>query len=544
MVLWYKRAAMMDRDANITRLCEPGKIWDIAVIGGGATGAAIAMDAAARGYSVALVEQSDFGKGTSSRSTKLIHGGVRYLQQGNIALVMEALRERGILRQNAPHLVHDLPFIIPSYAWWEAPFYGIGLKLYDTLAGRYGFGKSRKLSKAQVLEHIPTLEQKDLRSSVLYFDGQFDDSRLLIHMLMTADQMGAALVNYARVVSLGRDSSKNIDGFTFTDQEKKTRHRLCARAVVNATGAFCDAVRKFDDSGAEPMIAPSQGVHITLDRKFLPGDSAIMVPHTSDGRVMFAIPWHGHVLLGTTDTPIEQATLEPVPMDQEIEFILQTASLYLATPPKRSDILSVFAGIRPLVKTGNASSTKSMSRDHTISISESGLITIAGGKWTTCRRMAQDCVNQSVKLARLKPRACTTKRLHIHGYHRDSSEFGDLQVYGSDAVEIRKLMRREPSARDILHERFPIVAAQVVWAVRHEMARTVDDVLARRTRVLMLDAKAAIEMAPMVARLIAAELELDSSWEARQIKRFKAIARNYLPFNPRRAKPRSREPGV
>jgi glycerol-3-phosphate dehydrogenase len=298
--------------------------------------------------------------------------------------------------------------------------------------------------------------------------------------------------------------------------------------VVNATGAFCDAVLKIDDSNAEPMIAPSQGVHVTLDRSFLPGDAAIMVPHTSDGRVMFAIPWHDHVLLGTTDTPIEQATLEPVAQDQEIDFILKTAGLYLSPAPKRSDIRSVYAGVRPLVKSVEGSSTKSLSRDHTISISKSGLITIAGGKWTTCRRMAQDCVNQAAKQGKLEPRPCTTRTVRIHGYHEHAEKFGPLAVYGSDAPEIRKLMRQEPASRQKLHDRFPIVAAQVIWAVRREMARTVDDVLARRTRALVLDAKSAIEMAPVVARLISAERKLDSKWEATQITRFKTIARNYF----------------
>jgi glycerol-3-phosphate dehydrogenase len=301
--------------------------------------------------------------------------------------------------------------------------------------------------------------------------------------------------------------------------------------VVNATGAFSDAVRKIDAATAEPMIAPSQGVHVTLDRRFLPGDAAIMVPHTSDGRVMFAIPWHDHVLLGTTDTPIEKISLEPVPLDEEIDFILKTASLYLAIPPERSDIRSAFAGIRPLVKSGRGSNTKSLSRDHTITVSNSGLITIAGGKWTTCRRMAQDCVNHAAKQGGLKPRPCRTKTLHLHGYHKKAAKFGPLQVYGSDALKIRKLMRDEPGLRQVLHPRLPIVAAQVTWAVRREMARTVDDVLARRTRALVLDAAAAIEMAPAVARLIAAERKLDAAWEASQIAEFQSIARNYLVAN-------------
>jgi glycerol-3-phosphate dehydrogenase len=520
----------MQRQTNIDRLTKPQKIWDIAVIGGGATGIGIAVDAASRGYSVALVEQSDFGKGTSSRSTKLVHGGVRYLQQGNISLVMEALKERGILRENAPHLVHDLAFIVPNYAWWEAPFYGIGMKIYDILAGKYGFGKSRKLSKQQVLERIPTLEQNGLRGGVLYYDGQFDDSRLLIHLAITANELGAVMANYTRVESLTHNEDGFVDGFTFVDLESGNTHKLQARTVINATGAFCDALRQIDDPESSPMITPSQGVHITLDRWFLPGDSAIMVPHTSDGRVMFAIPWHDHVLIGTTDTPIEHATLEPVPMEKEIDFILDTASQYLARRPTRSDIRSAFAGIRPLVKaqTGGATKTSSLSRDHTINVSKTGMITIAGGKWTTYRKMAEDCVDHAALLGKLDERPCLTRTLQIHGYHQNAEEFGHLSVYGSDAQGIQTLMQDNPAMAHVLHERLPIVAAQVVWATRHEMARTVDDMLSRRTRALILDARAAIEMAPAVARLMAVELHHDSDWELAQVAEFGSIAKGYL----------------
>jgi len=525
------KMSRVNREAAITRLADTNKLWDIAVIGGGATGAGVAVDAADRGYSVCLVEQSDFGKCTSSRSTKLIHGGVRYLQQGNVSLVMEALKERGILRRNAPHLVHDLAFIVPNYAWWEGPFYGIGMKVYDVLAGRYGFGKSRHLSKEQVLQRIPTLEQDGLRGGVLYYDGQFDDARLLIDLLLTADEQGATLANYAKVVTLGHDSERFIDGFSFIDLETNGTHKIRARAVVNATGAFCDAVRQIDDPSAAPMIAPSQGVHVVLDRGFLPGDSAIMVPHTSDGRVMFAIPWHDHVLIGTTDTEIQQATLEPVPFDHEIDFILETAGQYLARRPTRADIRSVFAGIRPLVKGAQITNTAALSRDHTISISDSGLITIAGGKWTTYRRMAEDCVDQAATLGKLDERSCVTRTLHIHGYHESAEQFGQLHVYGSDAAEIQHLIEADPALARVLHQRLPIRAAQVVWAVRHEMARTVDDVLARRTRALVLDAKAAMDMAPAVARIMAAERQLDSAWENAQIADFESIARGYLAKN-------------
>ena len=519
----------MDRERSLQRFSTRDEPWDMAIIGGGATGVGIAVDAASRGYSCCLVEQSDFGKGTSSRSTKLVHGGVRYLQQGNVSLVMEALKERGILRQNAPHLVHDLAFVVPNYVWWEAPFYGIGMKVYDMLAGRYGFGKSRLLSKEEVLERIPTLEHDGLRGGVLYYDGQFDDSRLLINLARTAEQQGAALLNYARVTSLSHDGDGFIDGLTFVDAESGHEHAIRAHSVVNATGAFSDAVRRIDDPAASPMIAPSQGVHVVLDRSFLPGDAAIMVPRTSDGRVMFAIPWHDHALLGTTDTPIKDVTLEPVAMEQEIDFILETAAQYLTRNPTRADVLSVWAGIRPLVKaSADAGSTAALSRDHTIHVSKSGLLSIAGGKWTTYRKMAEDCVDHAATLARLDERPCVTRSLNVHGYHQHPEQFDDLGYYGSDAAPIRELMSTDPALAHRLHPALPIYAAQVVWAARHEMARAVEDVLARRTRALLLNAAAAVEMAPAVARLMATELRRDEAWQTGQVEAFRSLARNYL----------------
>ena len=517
----------MNRDRSLTRLTHPAT-WDLAIIGGGASGVGIAVDAASRGYSVCLFEQSDFGKGTSSRSTKLVHGGVRYLQQGNISLVMEALKERGILRRNAPHLVHDLAFVVPNYVWWETPFYGIGMKVYDMLAGKYGFGRSRLLSREAVLERIPTLEQEGLRGGVLYYDGQFDDSRLLINLAQTAEQQGAALVNYAKVTGLSHDGDGFLDGLTWTDLETNQSHAIRARAVINATGAFSDAVRRIDDPEAKPMIAPSQGVHIVLDRSFLPGDSAIMVPHTSDGRVMFAIPWHSHALVGTTDTPIKDVSLEPVPMEKEIGVLLETASRYLSHRPTRSDILSVFAGIRPLVKAGDTGNTAALSRDHSIHVSHSGLITIAGGKWTTYRKMAEDCVDHAITIARLEERDCVTRNLHIAGYHAEAERFDALASYGSDAVEIQKLIETEPSSSEPLHEESAVIAAQVIWAVRHEMARTADDVLARRTRALLLNARVAVDMAPRVASIMARELNRDPEWQEEQVAQFQKLARNYV----------------
>ena len=517
----------MNRDTSLRRILDRSDPWDMAVIGGGATGVGVALDAASRGYSCCLFEASDFGKGTSSRSTKLVHGGVRYLQQGNISLVMEALKERGLLRRNAPHLVHDLAFVVPNYVWWEAPFYGIGMKVYDMLAGKYGFGRSRVLSKDEVLERIPTLEIDGLRGGVLYYDGQFDDARLLIDLAQTAEQQGAAVLNYAKVVGFAHDSEGFVDGLTFEDVEAQEQHRIRARCVINATGAFCDTVRRLDEPRAAPMIAPSQGVHVVLARSFLPGDSAIMVPRTGDGRVMFAIPWHGRVLIGTTDTPIDRVELEPRALPQEIDFILETAARYLTRNPTRRDVLSVFTGIRPLVKSSEVASSAALSREHTIHVSKSGLLTIAGGKWTTYRKMAEDCVDHAATLAKLDERACVTRELRVHGHDEDAQRFGELSYYGSAAAQVCELMSPSADLSRRLHASLPVHASQVVWAVRHEMARTVDDVLARRTRALFLDARAAVEVAPEVASLMAVELRRDSSWANDQVAQFNAIARNY-----------------
>ncbi len=498
------------------------------IVGGGATGVGIAIDAATRNYDVLLLEQSDFGKGTSSRSTKLVHGGVRYLEQGNVSLVMEALKERGLLLQNAPHLVHDLGFVVPNYDWWEAPFYGIGLKVYNLLAGKYGFGQSRILSKEETLERLPTIKTEGLRGGVIYYDGQFDDSRLLINMVTTAYEQGAKLLNYAAVTSLTKDGQGFVDGVTVRDAETGAEFRAEAKVVVNATGAFSDTVRRQSDPDAEPMIAPSQGIHLVFKRSFLPGDSAIMVPHTSDGRVMFAIPWHGHTLVGTTDTPISDATLEPAAMDQEIEFILNTAADYLEKRPTRADVLSVFTGIRPLVKASASGNTASLSRDHTIRIERSGLLTICGGKWTTYRHMAEDLVNQAADLAQLPEKECVTRHLNIHGFFPAGEKLGDLKVYGSDALEIRKLMAADPALGEKLHPELPYTAAEVVWAARNEMARTVEDVLARRLRALFLNARAAMAMAPRVADLMAAELGCDAAWKTAQLRAFGEVAANYV----------------
>jgi glycerol-3-phosphate dehydrogenase len=487
--------------------------WDMIVVGGGATGVGVALDAATRGYAVLLLEQSDFGKGTSSRSTKLIHGGVRYLEQGNISLVMDALKERGLLARNAPHLVHNLAFIVPNYDWWEAPFYGLGLKLYDFLAGKYGFGPSRLLSREETLRRLPTIKTEGLRGGVIYFDGQFDDARLLIHLAATAEAHGAALLNYVQVTGLTKAADGSVDGVLCRDMETGEQFTARARVVVNATGPFADALRLQANPGSEPIIVPSQGIHLVFERSFLPGDSAIMAPHTRDGRVLFAIPWLGHTLVGTTDTPLAEPALEPIPMEQEVEFILETAGLYLSRKPTRADVLSVFAGIRPLVRSGQSGNTAALSRDHTIRIEPSGLVTICGGKWTIYRRMAEDCVDQAATVAGLPQRPCIT---------------ANLPISASDPAALASLIEKDALLAEPLHPALPYIGAHIVWAAREEMARSVEDVLARRTRALFLNARVAIAMAPRVAELLARELGRDGLWAREQVQAFHQIARNYL----------------
>ncbi len=503
--------------------------WDMVVVGGGATGAGVAVDAAARGYDVLLLEQNDFGKATSSRSTKLIHGGVRYLRQGNLSLVRESLRERALLRQNAPHLVWDLPFVIPAYRWWEKRWYQCGMKLYDALAGASRPTRSRALSAGTTFDYLPALRTKGLRGGVVYHDAGFDDARLVVNLVQTAVEHDAVCLNYVRVRELIKEQSKVV-GVVAEDVETGDELRVSASVVINATGPFVDELRRRDDARTEPLVSPSQGIHIVLAAARHPGRAAMLVPRTSDGRVLFSIPWGGRVVVGTTDTPVEQPTLEPRPLDNEIDFLLETAGRYLASPPGRSDVLSVFAGIRPLVRSRETRATWRLSRDHTVEASASGLLTVAGGKWTTYRKMAQDTVDRAAQLAQLPARPCSTAGLAIHGAEgHELDGASNLKVYGGDAAAVADLIDSGAALREPIHPLLPYVAGQVVWAARCEMARTVDDVLARRTRALVVHANAAMEAAPTVAALMAAELGRDETWQQQQVDQFRAMAAGYLP---------------
>ena len=521
----------MNRDAMLSALADTRSAWDIIIIGGGATGLGCAVDAAARGYRTLLLEQSDFAKATSSRSTKLIHGGVRYLQQGNVGLVLEALRERGLLTHNAPHLVGHLSFIVPNYTWWEAPFYGIGLKIYDLLAGKLGLGPSKHLSREETLHRIPTLEPIGLRGGTIYYDGQFDDARLAICLARTAAGLGAALINYMQVTSLVKRNDL-LRAVVARDLETGREHELQAKVVVNATGAFADSIRRMDNPDASEMVSPSQGVHIVLDRSFLPGNSAIMVPKTDDGRVLFVIPWHDRALVGTTDTPVSRPNLEPLPLKEEIDFLLTHAVRYLSKDPRREDVLSAFAGLRPLVKAGGQRDTASTPRDHSVLVSKSGLVTITGGKWTTYRKMAADTIDQAALVGGLEECPCATENLRLHGWTKDAGRVEDRssspwRIYGSDAPALSEMAKEHPDWDELIHPKLPYRVVEVLWAVRHEMARTVEDVLSRRTRALLLDARASMEAAPKVAHLMAKELARAEPWEKEQTASYRELARGY-----------------
>jgi glycerol-3-phosphate dehydrogenase len=536
----------MRREESLQHLHNRTTPWDIVVIGGGATGVAIALDAASRGLQTLLVERCDFGKGTSSRSTKLVHGGVRYLEQGNLTLVRDALHERTLLRSNAPLLVHDLPFFIPCATLAQQYYFWAGLKLYDFLAGKSGFERSRRVSAAAAAERLPTLRRQMHQGGVIYHDGQFDDCRLLIHMVRTAVEQGGCLLNYIAATGLVKDASGRISGVQLIDVESEQSLIANARCVINAGGPFSDDITRMDDPATEARLAASQGVHLVLPHEFFPGQTALIVPRTSDGRVLFVIPWRDHVVVGTTDTPIAAAVAEPMPQPQEIQFLLQTAAQYLTRAPLASDVTSVFTGVRPLVKNDRSTRTASLSRDHSISVSPSGLVTIRGGKWTTVRKMAEDCVDRALESANLPACPCRTESMPLHLPRKPAAAGGVTEpvrsargagspggmeragVFDSpDQPAIEQLISADPALARSLGGLPEMRAVDVIWSVRHEMARTVEDVLARRTRWLFLDVRRSLAVAPEVAQLMAAELGRDEAWQRQQLDELQSVAKHF-----------------
>lgn len=496
----------MNREDALAKL-DTGNEWDVLVIGGGATGLGVCLDASSRGYSTVLVEQSDFAKGTSSRSTKLIHGGVRYLEQGNITLVADALKERGLLIKNSPDLVKPLRIIIPLYHWWELPYFGTGLKIYDYLSGRWSLGRSSIMGKDKTVQMLPALSAEGLSGGVLFYDAQFDDSALAVALAVHSAREGAAVLNYTRFISFLKENGK-IRGGIVEDVLTGKKYEIKSRTVINAAGVFGDSIRQLDNPENPDMIIPSQGSHIVLDEKFLPGETAMLIPRTEDGRVLFAIPWKGRVLAGTTDVAVDTIEIEPRPMEEEVDFILSHLGRVLKLAPKRSDVLSTFAGLRPLLKSGKGTGTASLSRDHTVKVDNSGLVSVLGGKWTSYRKMAEDTVNRAVKAHNLP--------------------FGEVKTI-EYSIEAPASMGVDGDGSPSLHPSFSVCRQQVVAAVRDEMACTVEDFLSRRTRMLLLDAKAAVETAPAVANIMAGELGKDQDWADAQVREFRNLAEGYLP---------------
>ncbi len=520
---------MISREKQIHTL-EQTEYWDFIVVGGGASGLGIAVDAASRGFKTVLFESNDFAKGTSSKSTKLAHGGVRYLAQGNIGLVIEALKERGILARNANHLFKNLSFVIPNYKWWQGYYYTIGLKIYDVLSKGLSLGKSKWMGSRKTRSLLPNLRKEHLSSGVVYHDGQFDDSRLAINLAQTAIEQGATVLNYFKVISILKNKQGKNKGITVVDKETDKIYRIKSKCIINATGIFTDKILKKNDPTHKKTVVPSRGIHLVIDKSFLNSDYAIMIPKTSDGRVLFIIPWHDKVLVGTTDTPIKKKTLDPVASKAEIQFIMNNIRQYLEKAPERKDILSVFAGLRPLAAPkDNDTKTKEVSRSHKIIVSESGLISIVGGKWTTYRKMAEDVVNKSIQVHGYEKIKSRTESLHLHGNVLKTSNSSEdyLCVYGSDANELKKLEKSNILYSQKIHVNFHFTVAQVIWAIRNEMARSVEDVLARRTRLLFLDAKAAIEVSPFITKIMADELKKDKNWMEGQIAKFQKVATTY-----------------
>ncbi len=500
--------------------------WDIIIIGGGATGLGCAVDAASRGYKTLLLEKYDFAKGTSSRSTKLVHGGVRYLAQGNIRLVREALLERGRLLKNAPHVCHTLAFVVPFYKWWQKWYYGFGLWLYEFLSGKLSLGETKLLSKKGALRNLPGLAADKLTGGVLYFDGQFDDSRLAITLAHTATEQGASMINYFGVTGFIKDGSK-IKGVIATNELNGSSVEIKGKAIINATGVFADKLLQLAEGHKEQTIAPSQGTHLVVDKHFFKGIAGMMVPKTDDGRVLFAIPWHNKLLLGTTDTPVENITTEPAALKEEIDFIIHHFNRYASSSIRYRDVLSVFAGLRPLAKTGNAKKTAVMPRDHHIAVLPSGLIHVTGGKWTTYRSMAEHAVDKALQSAGFKWMDCKTKNLPLHGWTNNKDET-HLSIYGADAAAIKKIMQADTSLAEKIHPQYPYTKAEIQWMIATEMAMTVEDILARRIRLLFLDAKAAMQAAPIVAAIMAKEMNKDDRWVKEQVNSFLQLAAGYL----------------
>lgn len=506
---------------NALQYIETTQQWDILIIGGGATGLGIAVDAASRGYKTLLIEQYDFAKGTSSKATKLLHGGVRYLAQGNIKLVYEALKERSIILKNAAHVSSIQNFIIPCYSYWQKFKYGIGLKLYDLLAGKYSLGKTEWLN-ASTTQKLLNINDKKIVAGILYRDGQFDDTRLAINLAQTATNYGATVINYVKAIELKTVENK-VEYSIVKDKIENKNFVIRAKVIINATGVLVDALMEKINKQHQKIIAPSQGVHLVISKKYFNTTNALMLPKTKDGRVLFAVPWHNAVVVGTTDTPVNTTAIEPKPLQQEIDFILDHFNLYTQQNITTNDILSVFVGQRPLVKKHNEYNTAKLNREHFILQTLGNFYTITGGKWTTYRLMAEDLLTKLIQKKILPNRPCITKDLSIYGNYENA--FNQFTYSNKEIVE---LQASNANYKKVLVDGLPYTIAHIVYSMKHEMAITVEDILARRTRILFLNTKVAINIAPLVASVMAEYLKKDSAWQQQQIASFTTLANNYF----------------
>jgi glycerol-3-phosphate dehydrogenase len=497
----------MNRDTEIQKIVATPH-WDMIIIGGGATGLGSALDAASRGFKVLCVEKDDFSKGTSSRSTKLIHGGVRYLEQGNFAMVKHALQERWFLLKNASKATRKLSFVLPVYSWWRFFYYGFGLMLYDFLSGKFSIGKTRLMNKNAVIKKLPDIKTDSLKGGIRYFDGQFDDSQICIALAKTAINQGATVVNHMKAESfMYKDGS--ICGLIIRDELNQSSYETYGRVVINATGVFADQMMQKDNPKHQCVVSPSRGIHIVIDKKYYNSVHAMLIPKTTDGRVLFAVPWHNKVIIGTTDTKTENILDEPIASKEEINFVIENFNQYMQQHLDLADIKSVYAGLRPLIKKHNIKSTADLVRDHTIMVSESGLVSITGGKWTTYRKMARDTINKAIQVAGIPYVRSKTRSLHL-------------------VIETNNLKLDQD---ELLHADYNYTRSDVVYAIREEMACTLEDILARRIRVLFLDAKVAQAVAPSVCKIMQKELNQTDEWYNQQLHAFMELVLRYLPEN-------------
>lgn len=502
------------------------QVFDVIVIGGGATGLGVAVEAITRGYSTLLLEAYDYGKGTSSKSTKLVHGGIRYLANFDFALVKEGLEERYYFLNNAPHLAKKQSYLIPFHNLFERFKYSVGIALYDAFAKDKKIGKSQFLSHDQLLSQAPQINPAGMSGGAIYYDGVFDDTRMLVTLLRTFEAQGGMVLNYHPVTDFLYQNNK-ISGVKAFDSLQGRVLEFTAKTVINATGTLTDVLlNKAEPQQAHQTVSAAQGTHLVFDKAIFDSPHCLVIPETSDGRILFVLPWHDKIIVGTTDVAVDQPSIEPIAQSAEIDFILETLNRYTKAPVTKAQVKSVFCGQRPLVRDPTQKSTKKISRRHEILETDNGLISIVGGKWTIYRRMGEDTINYAVRKNYLPASQSVTRDFKLFG-HTASIDQSHLAVYGSQAEKILAIQKQTGNF-DKIHPDLPYLQAEIIYQVREEQAKTVEDVLARRTRAVLLDAKAAKQAAPLVAKLMATELGHDEAWVAQQVESFERFVRAYI----------------